>query len=145
MDDRGLTRALTDSLTPVDWYRLVNAFVFFWVDRERVDRLLGARAYRSSRHLLLELRTKDLMDRHAAATVLSPLNTGATKPMPHPRGKYCFVSLAQYPFAYWCQKRNRRTAVVELAVRQAVPDLMEMVERVSIVGRDEPEEIIWHV
>ena len=142
MDDRGLRRALTDGLTPEDWYRLVNAFVFFWVDRERVDRLLGAKAYRSSRHLLLELRSRDLMDRHAAATVLSPLNTGATKPMPHPRGRNCFVPLAQYPFAFWCQKRNPRTAVVELAVRHAVPDLADMLERVSIVGRGEPEEVI---
>jgi hypothetical protein len=53
------------------------------------------------------------------------------------------VPLASYPFAYWRQKRNARDAVVELAVRKAVPDLVEFLERVSIVGRAEPEEVIW--
>lgn len=143
MDDRGLERALTDGINPEEWYRLVNRHVFFWVDRGRVDRLLGARAYRNERHTLLVARTRQLLDRHAARTVLSPLNTGATKPMPHPRGKNCFVPLASYPFAYWRQKRNARDTVVELAVRKAVPDLVEFLERVSIVGRAEPEEVIW--
>jgi len=143
MDDRGLERALTDGIRPVDWYRIVNRHVFFWVDRGRVDRLLGARAYRNDRHALLVVRTQDLLSRHAARTVLSPLNTGATKPMPHPRGKNCFMPLSMYPFAYWKQKRNLRNAVVELAVSDAVPDLLDTLERVSIVGRDEAEEVIW--
>ena len=143
MDDRGLEWALTDGISPGDWYRLVNQHVFFWVDRGRVDRLLGARAYRNDRHALLVARTQGLLDRHAARTVLSPLNTGATKPMPHPRGRNCFVPLASYPFAYWREKRNVRDAVVELAVPGAVRDLVAVLERVSIVGRDEPEDVIW--
>jgi hypothetical protein len=143
MDDEGLARALTDGIRPEDWYRLVNAHVFFWVDRQRVDRLLGARAYRHDRHMLLVVRTRDLIDRHAGRTVLSPLNTGATKPMPHPRGKNCFVPLDSYPFAHWRRKRNLRSAVVELAVTESVPDVMETLERVSVVGRGEPEQVIW--
>ncbi len=143
MDDGGLERALTDGISPEEWYRIVNRHVFFWVDRERVDRLLGARAYRNDRHALLVGRTRELLDRHGARTVLSPLNTGATKPMPHPRGRNCFVPLPLYPFAYWKQNRNIRHAVVELAVAGAVPDFVEVLERVSIVGRGEPEEVIW--
>jgi hypothetical protein len=143
MDDAGLKRALTDGLTPEDWYRIVNAHVFFWVDRERVERLLGARAYRTQRHALLTVRTTDLLDRHSERVVLSPLNTGATKPMPHPRGKDCFVPMQAYPFAFWHKKRNLKNAVVELAVQGSVPDLMKALERVSIVGRKEPEEVIW--
>ena len=143
MDDRGLERALTDGIRPEEWYEIVNKHVFFWVDRGRVDRLLGARAYRNERHALLVARTRDLLDRHSARTVLSPLNTGATKPMPHPRGRNCFVPLSSYPFAHWKQKRNVRDAVVELAIRGAVPDLMEVLERVSIVGRGEAEQVIW--
>ena len=143
MDDRGLERALTDGMSPHDWYRLVNQHVFFWVDRGRVDRLLGARAYRNDRHALLVARTPEFLNLHADRTVLSPLNTGATKPMPHPRGKDCFVPLASYPFAYWRRKRNVRNAVVELAVPRAVPNVIEVLERVSVVGRGEPEEIVW--
>jgi hypothetical protein len=63
--------------------------------------------------------------------------------MPHPRGKNCFVPLASYPFAYWRQKRNLRNAVVELAIKGTVPDLKDTLERVSIVGRGEPEEVLW--
>jgi hypothetical protein len=143
MDDRGLERALTDGIRPEEWYRTVNAYTFFWVDRERVDRLLGARAYRRDRHALLVVRTHDLLKRHADRAVLSPLNTGATKPMPHPRGKNCFVPLPLYPFEYWRKKRNVRSAVVELAIKGSVPDLMQTLERVSVVGRGEPEEVIW--
>lgn len=143
MDDRGLRRALKDGLQPNDWYQRVNQYAFLWVNRRRVDTLLGARAYRASRHLLLVVRTADLLNRHAANIVLSPLNTGATKPMPHPRGNDCFVPMATYPFASWRQKRGRREAVVELAVRGAVPDLLETLEQVAIVGRGEPEQVIW--
>ena len=143
MDDRGLERALTDGISPEQWYRTVNAHAFFWVDRRRVDRLLEARAYRRHRHVLLITRTRDLIERHSERVVLSPLNTGATRPMPHPRGRNCFVPLSLYPFAYWRQRRSRRNAVVELAVRGSVPDLMETLERVTIVGRREPEEVLW--
>ena len=143
MDDRGLERALTDGISPEEWYRIVNRHVFFWVDRGRVERLLGARAYRNDRHALLVARTRDVLDRHSAQTVLSPLNTGATKPMPHPRGKDCFVPLSSYPFAYWQQKRNGRDAVVELAVRGAVAGVVETLDQVSIVGRGEAEQVIW--
>ena len=143
MHERGLERALTDGIRPEDWYRRVNAHTFFWVDRERVERLLRARAYRKSRHALLIGRTQGLLERHAERTVLSPLNTGATKPWPHPRGKNCFVPLALYPFAHWRQRRTTRNTVVELAVKGSVPDVMEILERVSIVGRGEPEESLW--
>ena len=144
MDDSGLRRALTDGLNPRDWYMLVNQHVFFWVDRERVDRLLGARSYRNSRHTLLVVGTQELLDRHADRMVLSPLNTGATKPMPHPRGTNCFLPLASYPFAYWKQRRrSARKAMVELAVPRAVPNVIEVLKRVSIVGRGDLEEVIW--
>jgi hypothetical protein len=143
MDDRGLQRALTDGITPTDWYRLVNQHVFFWVDKKRVATLLGARAYRRERHALLVVKTRHLLEKHVDRAVLSPLNTGATKPMPHPRGKNCFVPLAAYPFEYWRMKRGRKTAVVELAVPDGVRDLADFLESVSIVGRDEPEELVW--
>jgi len=143
MDDRGLGRALQDGISPEEWYRTVNQHVFFWVDRGRVERLLGARAYRHSRHALLVARTRDILDRYHATTVLSPINTGATKPMPHPRGTDCFVPLPAYPFAHWYQKRKGRDAVVEFAVRGTVENVMEAVEDVSIVGAGEANRVIY--
>jgi hypothetical protein len=143
MDDKGLERALTDGIRPEEWYQTVNAYTFFWVNRGRVDRLLAARAYRKDRHALLTVRTVDLLQRRSDRAVLSPLNTGATRPMPHPRGRNCFVPLASYPFSYWRHKRNVRDAVVELAIKGSVPDLVDALERVSIVGGGKPEELLW--
>jgi hypothetical protein len=143
MDDRGLLRALRDGLTPVEWYRLVNSHVFFWVDEARVRRLLTARAYRHHRHALITADTRELLVRHAANVVLSPINTGATKPMPHPRGHDCFVPIDLYPYEDWSTKRRGRDPVVEVAVRGAVKDVMELARTMSVVGRGEPAEEVW--
>jgi hypothetical protein len=143
MDDSGLRRALTDGLRPRDWYRLLNRHVFFWVDRSRVTRLLRARAYRDLRQTLVIVRTADLLHEYSDRTVLSPLNTGATKPMPHPRGRDCFIPLSQYPFAEWHRKRRGREPVVELSVEYSVPNLTDFVESVALVGRGEADQQIW--
>ena len=143
MDDSGLRRALRDGLTPHDWYRLLNRHVFFWVDNSRVTRLLQARAYRSLRQTLVTVRTEDLLRQYSPRTVLSPLNTGATKPMPHPRGRDCFLPLDQYPLAEWDHKRRGKEPVVELSIEYGVPNLVDFVESVELVGRGEPAERIW--
>jgi len=65
MDDRGLRRALTDGLMPEDWYRILNAKVFFWLTEDRLNRLLGARAYRDLRHDVLVVDTRELLSKHA--------------------------------------------------------------------------------
>ncbi len=131
MDDQGLARSLGGGLTPADWYRLLNARVFFWVSAERLTRLLGARAYRDKRQTVLTVDTARLLARHEARVLLSPINSGATKPFPAPRGPDTFLPLARYPFAYWDQKRKRREPVVELTVEHSVPDIRELVLRVE--------------
>ena len=55
MDDKGLTRCLQDGLTPPDWYRLLNAKVFFWLTQDRLSRLLNAGLYRLEEHDVLEV------------------------------------------------------------------------------------------
>jgi Family of unknown function (DUF7002) len=50
LSESKLAAALTD-MTVEQWLRLLNSKVFFWLQRERVNRLLGARAYRDSSHL----------------------------------------------------------------------------------------------
>jgi hypothetical protein len=124
MDDAGLKRALRDGLLPADWYRIVNRNVFFWVDEVRLERLLSAQAYRSQRHLVCVTDTARLLERHADRVTLSPMNSGATKPRPHPRGRDTFLSLEQYPF----EDRVRRglRPIVELAVEYAVLDITEL-------------------
>jgi hypothetical protein len=51
MSERSLRRALEDSsLKTTDWYRELNSRVFFWLNEQRLDRLMNARAYRNHRH-----------------------------------------------------------------------------------------------
>jgi hypothetical protein len=133
MDDNGLTRALIDGTTPQEWYELLNRHVFFWLRKERLERLLTARAYRDRTHAVLTLRTEGLVSRHAERIRLSPINSGATKPMPAPRGRATFSAIEEYAFDVWRAKRGQRDAVVELAVEYSVPDAKDLVVEVRLM------------
>lgn len=143
MNDRGLLRALRDGLTPQDWYELLNGMVFFWVSRSRLQTLLNARAYRSKRQVVLTVSTAKLLARHKERVMLSPINSGCTKPFPHPRGRDTFLPLDEYPFEAWSQKRRSGDPVVELTVRHSVPDIRELVTRVEEIGTGEPTKVLW--
>lgn len=143
MDDKGLIRALGDGLTPSEWYQLLNGMVFFWVRRERLERLLSARAYRTKRQAVLTVSTAELLARHGERVLLSPMNSGCTKPYPHPRGRDTFLPLNQYRFEHWDRKRQGGDAVVELTVRYSVPDIKDLVLRVEEVGGGLPNVLLW--
>jgi hypothetical protein len=129
MDDSGLSRCLQDGLTPEEWYRVLNRKVFFWLTRDRLVRLLNAGTYRAQEHDVLELDAKALVNAYADKIWLCPMNSGCTKPMPHPRGQATFQRIAAYPYADWKAKRRRGERVVELAIDYAVPDVGKFVSR----------------
>jgi hypothetical protein len=108
IDDRGLDRCLLDGLSPESWYRLLNSKVFFWLTRERLLRLLNAGTYRALEHDVLELDTKGLVEAHSDRIWLCPMNSGCTKPYPHPRGYLTFQRIPEYSYAFWKSKRGRR-------------------------------------
>lgn len=138
MDDLGLTRCLQDGLTPEEWYRLLNRKVFFWLTRERLHRLVGAKPYRNLEHDVLEIDAKALVAAHRESITLSPINSGATKPYPAPRGRLTFLSISEYPYAVWQKKRKRGERAVELVVEHGVPDIIRYVQRVVVMrGREE--------
>jgi hypothetical protein len=143
MDDRGLVRALGGGLTPAEWYRILNDKVFFWLSAERLERLLSARAYRHRRQTVLTVDTASLLARHAERVLLSPINSGCTKPMPQPRGRDTFLPLADYPFEEWDRDRKRKDPVVELTVTYAVPDIRDFVVRVEERGGGIAPALIW--
>lgn len=142
MDDRGLERCLKDGLTPRDWYETLNARVFFWLTRARLLRLLTARAYKDSEHDVLEIETAPLVAAYRDLITLAPINTGATKPMPAPRGKSTIVSIADYDYAAR-MKTHRSEPVVELAVSPGVPDIGDFVRRVVVMRGDVEVKEIW--
>jgi hypothetical protein len=142
MRDADLAKCLRDGITPRDWYELLNSMVFFWLSEERLETLLGARAYRDKSHTVLILDTRALVRDCAPRVMLSPMNSGATRPVAHPRGRETFLPLAKYPFKAR-RKRSRANAVVELAVTGGILDVercvIEVVER-SIAERG---RVIW--
>lgn len=142
MDDRGLERCLLDGISPESWYRLLNSKVFFWLTRERLFRLLNAGTYSAQEHDVLELDTKSLVEAYADRIWLCAINSGCTKPYPHPRGSSTFQRIFDYPYERWRKKRKRGERVVELAVDYAVPDVTKYVKRVlRMKGREELELI----
>jgi len=143
MDDAGLRRALEDGLEPEQWYRILNRRVFFWLREERLSRLLNARAYSSRPHTVLTIDTAAVVAAHADAITLSPINSGATKPFPWPRGRSTFLPIRDYPFQERRATRPIAEAVVELAVTPAVPGIAGMVTAVTRMIRDQVLEVIW--
>lgn len=134
MQEKALGRCLI-GMEPTEWYETLNRRVFFWVDRRRLIRLLGARAYRDRPHLVLELNTEQLMRRHWWRVSLSGINSGATFSMnPASRGPGTFRRIADHP---------QNDPVVELTVDYAVLDTAELVFAVSRWRGAARLETIW--
>jgi hypothetical protein len=122
MQEKALEKCLY-GMTPREWYELLNRRVYFWVERKRLLKLLGARAYRDRPHLVLEVDTAKLLERHADRVTLSPINSGATFAMnPASRGPDTFRRIVDHP---------ERKPFVELAVDYAVLDVADFVLSVS--------------
>jgi uncharacterized protein DUF7002 len=122
-------------MTPREWYETLNRRVFFWVDRKRLIKLLGERAYRDRPHLVLELDTAELLLRYENDVTLSAINSGATFAMnPDPRGPGTFRRIGDHP---------RGKAVVEVAVDYAVPEAADLTLRVSRWRGAEGLEEVW--
>jgi hypothetical protein len=122
MQEKALEKCLY-GMTPREWYELLNRRVYFWVERKRLLKLLGARAYRDRPHLVLEVDTAKLLERHADRVTLSPINSGATFAMnPAFRGPDTFRRIVDHP---------ERKLFVELAVDYAVLDVADFVLSVS--------------
>jgi hypothetical protein len=111
------------------WYETLNGRVFFWLTRQRLDRLRRARPYRDRPHDLLTVDTAALLQAHGEQIELAHLNTGAVhRGANYPRGVGTFRRIADYPW----QTRVAiapREPIVELTVPYAVPDIAE-----SVVG-----------
>ena len=110
---------------------MLNRKVFIWLTPARLFRLLDARLNRDLEHDVLELDTEGLVGAYRGAITLSPINSGATRPFPAPRGAATFLSIDAYPYAHWRSKRPRGERVVELAVDGGVPDITRFLRRVT--------------
>jgi hypothetical protein len=125
MTESALQKCLTPGVTPREWFEILNGRTFFWLSKERLRRLLDARAYRERPQTVLTVDTASLVNAHRDRIELSPLNSGATIYDPQPRGPDTFLPIADYPFEERRKTRSVDNAVVELVVREGVPDIAD--------------------
>lgn len=124
MDDAGLKRCLQDDMTPRQWYECLNAKVFFWLTKDRLDRLADAQHYHQGEREVLVLDSCRVVAAYRDAVWLCPMNSGATKPFAHPRGPTTFLRIDDHP----CEK-----PVVELCIDGGIADVECFVERVYVL------------
>ena len=129
------------NMTPEEWFRLLNKRVFFWLSRERLRRLLNARAYRGRPQTVLTLDTASLVAAHGARIELSPINSGATIYNPQPRGRETFLPISDFPFDERRKTRAPEDAVAELVVRESVPDIKDHLVAAHWIHGDKHKEL----
>ncbi|MCY4260875.1 MAG: hypothetical protein OXC91_11495 [Rhodobacteraceae bacterium] len=141
MDDKGVCRALRVD-DPAPWYELLNSMVFFWPTIKRLRKMMGAKAYKGMRHDLLVVDTEKLVDRHHDKIRLSRMNSGATKPYPHPRCMGLFKTFEEFPFDERLKQRGRAMAIAEVCVVGSIPDIADVVVDVHAVTLDNLGDLI---
>lgn len=129
-----LATCLEDGLTPEDWYRRLNSRVFFWLSEARLERLLGARAYRAEAQTVLILATGPLVRKYEPQIELSPINSGAVFPIARPRGARTFRSIADF---------TAPGGPAELSVIVGIPDIGAYVLRVERRTPDGGREVLF--
>ena len=105
MPPAALARALEGGLEPSDWYALLNGFVFFWSNRERMERQRRACGNRSQ--VVLTFDSSALLDRFGAEAFVSPINSGNARRRAARRGRDTLV-----PYRVWSREgwpTGRRT------------------------------------
>lgn len=125
MTESALRKCLAADVTPRQWFEILNDRAFFWLSRDRLRGLLGARAYRGRPQTVLTVDTASLVSAHRDRIELSPLNSGATIYRPQPRGRDTFLPIAGYPFDERRKTRKIDKSVVELVVRGGVRDIAD--------------------
>lgn len=132
MPPSALERCLHD-MAPHEWYALLNAKVFFWLDNERLSRML--KANRRSPQMLLTVDTGRLLTAYAEQVSLTPINTGNARRRPATRGRQTFVPYHTWLKSRWASEaaalgtppRSKSHPPAELTITHAVPDFMEFV------------------
>ena len=120
-----LAPRLDDGLSPEDWYALLNAAVFFWLDPERLERHLAAQRRPM---MLLTFDAPRLVQDHAAQAFVTPFNTGAAYRKPARRGLRTFVPVERWRTEGWASENPTRKpahAPAELVIRADLPDALD--------------------
>jgi hypothetical protein len=133
-----LARCLDPPLSVSDWYRLVNARIFFWLDATRLQGYLKASAV--SDQVVYSVDTQSLVLQYADCVEVTPFNVGYAMRRGASRGVRTFVSLSDWSRSAWAvetapgrKTRAASAAPVELAVRGSIPNFHQYVTAQRIV------------
>ena len=132
MPPRALERCLV-GLAAAEWYALLNGKVFFWFDPERLNR--QRRACSGFPQVVLTIDSERLLRHYADRAALTPINSGNARRKPAPRSTATFVPYHVWAESGWrseaealrTRPRSPRHPPVELAIDDAVPDVMTCV------------------
>ena len=143
MPPAALEKCLCD-MSPADWYAMVNARVFFWLDPDRLNRQKAACEPRPQ--VVIAVDTLALVADYRERVALTPINTGNARRKPARRGAATFVPFAKWVSSGWASEaealgtptRKRSHRPVELTVVDAIPDIMRFVVGVFALSDGEP-------
>jgi hypothetical protein len=141
MTESALKKCLAANVSPEEWFEILNDRTFFWLSRDRLRGLLGARAYRDRPQTVLTVDTASLLKAHKNLIELSPLNSGATIYNPQPRGRDTFLPIEKYPFDERRKTRPIDKSVVELVVRKGVPDISDHLVAAHRIYKGKQQEL----
>lgn len=110
-----------------DFLAAINSRVFFWPNRDRLERLRQAKEYRDDEQVVLHIDTRKLVDRYEHQIQLCRFNSGAITHRNHPmRSRSSWVSIRRYPYNEYRRTHGRDGALAEVTVLDAVPDILEL-------------------
>ena len=138
-----LEKCLKSPMTTRDWYKLINGRVFFWASLDDLKTLLSAKYYVNKPHIVIKVRTQDLLDRYEKKIRLSQINSGSVyynykmSSGAKPRDKSTFKTIKEYTAAW----------VKEVTVDYAVPDILDVTNSAEkwIAHRQEYEPATFEV
>jgi hypothetical protein len=130
MPPTALARCLTKGLEPEDWYELLNSKVFFWLDPRRLNR--QRLACKASPQIVLVLDATRLLLNYCSSAAVTPINTGNARRRAALRNVSTFVAYERWRIDGWegevvpgAKQRDRNHRPAELAISDAVPDIMD--------------------
>jgi hypothetical protein len=117
-----LAPALRDGMTPPEWYRFLNGFVFLWANEDRLQRHL--RAFEGRGQEVLVFDASRIVQELADRIFLCPINSGNAKRNAVARSRRLFVPYRKWLSDGWPtieRPRPKSSLPAEIALEGHLP------------------------
>ncbi len=141
LSEKKLAACLQDGITVEQWLTTLNDRVFFWLQENRLLRMLNA--YSGQDHDVITVDTASLVAAHGPQVRLSRINSGSTAYLPRPRGTATFQTIEEYPHPQRRKAVAAASDVAELCVLGGVADLAAHAVKVERRHGPAVVETIW--